>query len=99
MTNVLGEKWFKNVFLRECGPERPQVLILDGQSSQESFAILECALANNVQILSLSPHITPILNLSDRAVFGPFSAAYNAAYSEFMFESPLNMVIKIAWEK
>ncbi|XP_022342950.2 uncharacterized protein LOC111136409 [Crassostrea virginica] len=107
MTDVLGEKWFKNVFLKECGPERPQLLILDGHSSHESLAILECALANNVQILSLPPHTTHILQPLDRAVFGPFSAAYNAACSEFMSENPLNMVnkwsfpglIKIAWEK
>ena len=41
---------------------------------------------------------TPILQLLDRAVFGPFGAAYNAACSDLMSESPLNMVIKIAWE-
>ena len=107
MNDTIGEKWFRNVFLKNCGDQRPLLLILDGHSSHESLAILECALANNLHILSLLPHITHSLQPLDRSVFGPFSAAYNAACSEFMSEDVLHMVnkwsfpglIKIAWEK
>ena len=107
MNDTIGEKWFRNVFLKNCGDQRPLLLILDGQSSHEYLAILDCALANNVLILSLPPHTTHSLQPLDRSLFGPFSAAYNAACSEFMSENVLNMVkkrsfpglIKIAWEK
>ena len=107
MNNTTGEKWFRNVFLKNCGDQRLLLLILDGRSSHESLAILECALGNNVHILSLPPHTTHSLQPLDRSVFGPFSAAYNAACSEFMSENVIHMVnkqsfhglIKIAWEK
>ena len=107
MNDTIGEKWFRNVFLKNCGDQRPLLLILDGHSSHESLAILKCALANNLHILSLLPHITHSLQPLDRSVFGPFSAAYNAACSEFMSEDVLHMVnkwsfpglIKITWEK
>jgi hypothetical protein len=107
MTDQIGEKWFKGVFLKNCGPERPQLLILDGHSSHESLAILECAIDNNIQILSLPPHTTHILQPLDRCVFGPFSSSYNKACSDFMAENVLNTVnkwsfpglIRMAWEE
>jgi len=30
MSDKLGEQWFMDIFLKECGDERPQVLLLDG---------------------------------------------------------------------
>ena len=45
MTDEIGELWFKEVFLANCGSERPQVLILDGHSSHETLALLELAMA------------------------------------------------------
>jgi hypothetical protein len=35
MCDVLGELWFKDVFLAHCGPERPQLLFLDSHRSHE----------------------------------------------------------------
>ena len=107
MTDELGEKWFTEIFLKHCGPQRPQVLILDGHSSHESLAILENALANDIHILSLPPHTTHVLQPLDRAVFGPFSTAFNAECSNFISENVLNTVnkwsfhglVKLAWEK
>ena len=29
MNDELGEKWFQQVFLEHCGPQRPQLIILD----------------------------------------------------------------------
>ena len=33
MTDSIGERWFEEVFLAQCGDQRPQ-LLLDGHSSQ-----------------------------------------------------------------
>ncbi|KAJ8309096.1 hypothetical protein KUTeg_013970 [Tegillarca granosa] len=31
MEDILGVSWFKDHFLKHCGPERPQIIILDSQ--------------------------------------------------------------------
>lgn len=36
MEDALGEVWFKGHFLKHCGPERPQLIILDSHSSHET---------------------------------------------------------------
>lgn len=56
MNDQIGERWFKGVFLKNCGPERPQLLMLDGHSSHESLAILECAMENEIQFLSTTSY-------------------------------------------
>ncbi|XP_069108119.1 uncharacterized protein [Argopecten irradians] len=106
MTDKIGEQWFRDIFLAECGEERPQLLVLDGHSSHESLAILELARENNISILCLPPHTTHILQPLDRSVFGPFSNAYNTACSDYMAQNPLNSVskwnfpglVKCAWD-
>ncbi|XP_062582083.1 uncharacterized protein LOC134243872 [Saccostrea cucullata] len=56
MTEELGERWFRDVFLKNCGPERPQLLILDGHSSHETLGLLELAMKENIyNICLLSP--------------------------------------------
>ncbi|GFO17907.1 Jerky protein homolog-like [Plakobranchus ocellatus] len=40
MTELLGDEWFGNVFLKNCGPERPQILILDSHNSHECVNLL-----------------------------------------------------------
>jgi transposase-like protein len=94
MTDEIGEKWFTDIFLKECGEERPQLLILDGHSSHESLAILELAIQNDIHILSLPPHTTHALQPLDRSVFGPLNSAYNNACSEFLNQSTLHSVNK-----
>lgn len=44
MNDALGEIWFREIFLKNCGDARPQLLILDGHSSHETLTILELAL-------------------------------------------------------
>jgi len=44
MTDVIGEKLFKQVSFANCGQHRLQLLILDGHLSNESLVILEAAL-------------------------------------------------------
>lgn len=61
MTEELGEKWFRDVFLKQCGTERLQLLLLDGHSSHESLGLLELAVAvkENIQVLCLHPSHSP----------------------------------------
>lgn len=94
MNDEIGERWFEDVFLMECGKERPQLLILDGHSSHESLSIIELAIQNNIHILSLPPHTTHALQPLDRCVFGPLNNAYNTACSDFLNQNPLNAINK-----
>jgi len=94
MTEELGEKWFRDVFLKQCGPERPQLLLLDGHSSHETLGLLELAVRENIQVLCLPPHTTHMLQPLDRTVFGPFNTAYNTACSQFLSESPYHIINK-----
>lgn len=71
----IAEKWFREVFLQHCGPERPQLLLLDGHSSHESLGLLELAIHENIEIFCLPPHTTHALQPLDRSVFGPFNKA------------------------
>ncbi|KAK3096889.1 hypothetical protein FSP39_004441 [Pinctada imbricata] len=94
MTDSLGEIWFRDIFLRHCGTERPQLLILDGHSSHETLAILEMALEENIIMLCLPPHSTHALQPLDRSVFGPLNSSYNTVCSDYLNENPLNSVTK-----
>ena len=77
MTDSIGERWFEEVFLAQCGDQRPQLLVLDGHSSHESLAILELAIQHDIHILCLPPHTTHALQPLDRSVFGPLNKAFN----------------------
>lgn len=94
MDDTLGEHWFVDVFLKYCGPERPQLLILDGHSSHETLGLLMRAMEENVHILSLPPHTTHYLQPLDRAIFGPLNRKYNEVCSEYLQENPLNQICK-----
>ncbi|CAC5414108.1 unnamed protein product [Mytilus coruscus] len=58
MDDELGEDWFNNLFLKHCGPQRPQILILDSHHSHETLGLLEAALANRIEVLALPSHTT-----------------------------------------
>ena len=94
MTDELGEMWFRDVFLKGCGPQRPQLLIMDGHSSHESLAILELATEQNIHLLCLPPHCTHFLQPMDRTVFGPFKQTYDVVCSDYLAENCLNTVNK-----
>ena len=94
MTDSIGERWFEEVFLAQCGDQRPQLLVLDGHSSHESLAILELAIQHDIHILCLPPHTTHALQPLDRSVFGPLNKAFNNVCSEFLAENALHSVNK-----
>ena len=89
-----AERWFKEIFLKQCGTDRPQVLILDGHSSHESLALIQEGIRENIAILSLPPLTTHYLQPLDRTVFGPFDKQYDRACSEFLQENTLHKVDK-----
>lgn len=97
MTDALGEQWFEEVFLKYCGPHRPQLLILDSHRSHEVLGLLQMAKANGIHILALPPHTTAWLQPLDRTVFGPLSRSYNKVCSEFLGNNPCNLINKATW--
>lgn len=94
MTDALGEQWFEEVFLKYCGPHRPQLLILDSHRSHEVLGLLQMAKANGIHILALPPHTTAWLQPLDRTVFGPLSRSYNKVCSEYLSKNPSNLINK-----
>ena len=48
MDKTLGCGSFETVFLKECGAERPQLLIIDSHYSHEPLDLLECAMRENI---------------------------------------------------
>jgi len=94
MDDSLGLQWFEEVFLKNCGPERPQLLILDGHSSHETLGLLMKAFEEKVEVLSLPPHTTHYLQPLDRSVFGPLNRQYNQLCSAYLQENPLNQINK-----
>ena len=94
MDDSLGERWFNDVFLKHCGHDRPQLLILDGHSSHETLGMLMRAMEENIHIHALPPHTTHALQPLDKCVFAPLNHAYNDACSQFLQENPWNQVNK-----
>ena len=84
-------------FLKHCGPERPQVLVLDSHSSHEVLALLECAKKENIHLMALPPHTTHWLQPLNRAVNGPLKSRYNRLCTEFMSEGPNNIINHQTW--
>ena len=97
MEDVLGEFWFKEHFIPNCGKERPQLILLDNYSSHETLGIIEAARNENIILLAFPPHTTQWLCPLDKSVFSPLSREYNCICSEFMAKSPSNIVNKWEW--
>jgi hypothetical protein len=95
--DVLGLQWFRKVFLPNCGPARPQLLILDGHRSHEVTELLQMARAEGITIMTMPPHTSHWLQPLDKGVFSSLTASYNRICSEFMSEGPQNVVSKANW--
>lgn len=99
MNNVIGMEWFREVFLKNCGPQRPQLLILDSHGSHEVVELLELAREENIHVLALPPHATHMLQPLDRVVFAPFKKSYRRFCTEFMTEHPGHVINKTTWPR
>ncbi|XP_046549403.1 uncharacterized protein LOC124259325 [Haliotis rubra] len=99
MEDQLGERWFEDHFLKYCGSERPQLIILDSHSSHETLGFLEKARENNVTVLAFPPHTTQWLCPLDKSVFSSLSREWNFGCSDYMSSSPNNIVCKWEWPR
>ena len=95
--DALGVMWFQKVFLPNCGPARPQLLVLDQHRSHEVTEMLELAELNHIAILGMPPHTSHWLQPLDKGCFGPLSQHYNRACSLFMSEATNRVVCKATW--
>ena len=80
--------WFVKSFLPAIGPERPQLLILDGHDSHNFVELLTDAVANNIHLLELPAHTSHWLQPCDRTLFGPLKRSYNRVCQELMSTYP-----------
>lgn len=99
MEDALGHLWFQKVFLPGCGPERPQLLILDQHHSHEVIELIQMAKRENIIILGLPPHCSHWLQPLDKGCFGPLSKRYDVRCTEYMSMHPSNVVTKASWAK
>ena len=75
--DILGRLWFRDVFVKQCGDERPQLLVMDGHSSHKTSGLIQHAKENGITILALPPYTTSELQPLDKVVFKPFKNSYN----------------------
>ena len=99
MTDAIGVEWFQKVFLRHCGTDRPQLLILDSHSSHEVIDLLQTAREEYIHIYALPPHTTHLLQPLDKVVFAPLKRAYNFACTECLCTCPSHAVNKASWPR
>ena len=90
-------EWFENVFLKECGPQRPQLLIVDSHCSHEPLDLIQLAQAENITLLNLPSHCTHYLQPWDKCMFAPLKKKYNILCSEYMTENTCNNITKASW--
>jgi len=84
----IARLWFEKAFLPNIGPDRPQILVLDGHDSHSFVELIEVAMANQIEIVELPAHTSNWLQPCDRTVFKPFKDAYNDACQQLMNEYP-----------
>ena len=94
MTEAICQSWFEEIFLKECGPERPQLLICDSHNSHEALNLIETAKANDIHILALPPRTTHTVQPLDKSVFGPLNSFFNEACTEYLSSHPINTISK-----
>ena len=76
------------MFLKECGEARPQLLIMDGQWSLESLAIVELVIRIGIYFMNLPSHTPHTVQLRDRSL----NTAYQNACSDFLNKNIVNIV-------
>src|SRR6218665_1782751 len=84
----IAKLWFENTFLKNIGPDRPQLLILDGHDSHNFMELIDLAISNNIEIVELPAHTSNWLQPCDCTVFKSFKDGYNNAAQEMMSNHP-----------
>ena len=82
-------EWLKNfVTFSKPTPDEPRVIILDGHSSHKTLAVIDFAIANNIDLITLPPHCTHRLQPLDVTFFKPLKNAFNKESDSFMTAHP-----------
>ncbi|XP_052767920.1 uncharacterized protein LOC128208401 [Mya arenaria] len=72
-TNIFHQ-WLMQIFIPNCGKDRPVLLLMDNHDSHVSISTLDAAIANGVILVSLPGHTTHLLQPLEVKVFGPLKA-------------------------
>jgi hypothetical protein len=91
MDGELFTSWFKNLFLPNCGKQRPVLLVMDIHDSHISIDVIELARANQVILLGLPPHTTHLQPL-DVAIIGQVKNRFSSLATKLGFVNN-NLVI------
>jgi len=84
----LAKLWFTKTFLANIGPERPQLLVLDGRDSHNFLKLIDMAIANQIHIVEMPSHTSNWLQPCDRTLFKPLKDYYRSIAQGMMNEFP-----------
>ena len=84
----LAKLWFTDTFLASIGPERPQLLVLDGHDSHNFLELIELAIENHIHIVEMPAHTSNWLQPCDRTLFKPLKDYYRSSAQELMSQFP-----------
>ena len=88
MTSSIMLDWFNN-FIHHV-TERPLLLLFNGHLTHFSIAVIKKAMANDIILMKLPPHVTDVMQPLDVGMFSPLKKAW---------ENLLNKNISILGEK
>jgi len=99
--------WFTNTFLANIGPERPQLLVLDGHDSHNFLELIDMAIENRIHIVEMPSHTSNWLQPCDRTLFKPLKDYYRSTAQELMSKfigvvmgrSTFTGLFTTAWDK
>ena len=84
----LAKLWFTDTFMANIGPERPQLLVLDGHDSHNFLELIDLAVENNIHIVEMPAHTSNWLQPCDRSLFKPLKDYYRSSAQELMSQFP-----------
>ncbi|KAK2160544.1 hypothetical protein LSH36_131g05039 [Paralvinella palmiformis] len=103
MEDSLGIEWFREVFLKYCGVQRPQVLLLDQHHSHEVYEMILLARKENIHLITFPPHTTHWLQPLDKGCFASLSKHYRSVCNGFTATSKFQVTFAClfaeAWER
>ncbi|XP_065645852.1 uncharacterized protein LOC136076305 [Hydra vulgaris] len=67
-----------------CGPQRPQLLILDGYDSHNFIELIDIAIQNQIVIVEMPSHTSNWLQPCDRTLFKPLKDYYRSTAQDLM---------------
>lgn len=94
METSLFHNWFKGVFLKNIGKERPILLIYGGHSTHISTKLIRLAQENQVTIMKLPPHTTDVLQPLDVAIFKSLKQKWDKELCKWQRQNPRKKIPK-----